>query len=120
VTKPALSAALTMQALASGCAALLGSPPAHADTVAYLVNVTVWPGYNFANADEALYYGRGVRARIGSGRSYADVIGKIEYDFSNPDDYQASYLINQAVNQLCPALVWQLRHSAADYGSPGP
>ena len=35
------------------------------------------------------------------------------------DDYQAAYLINQAVNELCPALIWQLRNSAAHYtGGP--
>ena len=31
--------------------------PAYADTVAYLVNVTVRPGYNFPNADAAISYG---------------------------------------------------------------
>jgi hypothetical protein len=33
---------------------------ARADSVAYLLNVTVRPGYNFANADDALAYGHGV------------------------------------------------------------
>jgi len=28
------------------------------------------------------------------------------------DYYQASYLISQAVNELCPTLAWQLRNSA--------
>ena len=32
---------------------------AHADEVAYLVNVTVRPGYNFADANAAIAYGRG-------------------------------------------------------------
>lgn len=34
--------------------------PSHADAVAYLVNVTVRPGYNFANADQAIAYGQGI------------------------------------------------------------
>jgi hypothetical protein len=118
MNKATLIAALTLPALAITCAAVLGSPRAHADTVAYLVNVTVRPGYNFANAADALSYGHTVCTDIGSGRSYADVIGQIKSDFNNPDDYQASYLINQAVNELCPALIWQLRKSAATYRPP--
>lgn len=119
MTKPHLPAALTLPALAMTCA-LLGSPPAQADTVAYLINVTVRPGYNFANADDALFYGHTVCTAVGSGRSYADVMGQIKSDFNNPDDYQASYLITQAVNELCPANIWQLRHSAANYRPPNP
>jgi Protein of unknown function (DUF732) len=115
MNKETLIAALTLPAVAMTCAAVLGSPPAHADTVAYLVNVTVRPGYNFANAADALSYGHTVCTDIGSGRSYADVIGQIESDFNNQDEYQASDLITQAVNELCPALIWQLRKSAANY-----
>jgi Protein of unknown function (DUF732) len=118
MNKATLTAALTLPVLAMTCAVVLGSPPAHADTVAYVINVTVRPGYNFANADDALSYGHTVCTNIGSGRSYADVIGQIKSDFNNPDDYQASYLITQAVNELCPALIWQLRNSAATYRPP--
>ena len=118
MNKPTLTGALTLPALAITCAGVLASPPAHADTVAYLINVTVRPGYNFANADDALTYGRSVCTRIDSGQRYADVMGQIKSDFNNPDDYQASYLITQAVNELCPALIWQLRHSAANYRPP--
>jgi hypothetical protein len=39
----------------------------------------------------------------------------VKADFSTFDEYQASYLITQAVNELCPALIWQLRNSAAHY-----
>ena len=118
MNKSTRTAALTLPALAVACAGVLGSPPARADTVAYLVNVTVRPGYHFANADDALSYGHTVCTDIGSGRSYADVIGQIKSDFNKPDDYQASYLMTQAVNELCPALIWQLRKSAATYGPP--
>jgi hypothetical protein len=68
------SAALFVLALAAGV------PRAHADSVAYSIDVTVRPGYNFANADAA----------------------------------------DKAVNELCPAEIWQLRNSAAHYRSPAP
>ncbi|OBS00289.1 hypothetical protein A9W98_25920 [Mycobacterium gordonae] len=99
-------------------AALLvtGAPPrANADAVAYLVNVTMRPGYNFANAADALQYGNGLCDKISQGRGYALLIGDIKGDFNTTDEYQASYLLSQAVNELCPALIWQLRNSAANY-----
>ena len=34
-------------------------------------------------------------------------------DFNTADEYQASYLIDKAVSELCPAQIWQLRNSAA-------
>lgn len=101
-----------------GFTTLAGPPSAHADAVAYLVNVTVRPGYNFPNADAALAYGHRICERVGRGSSYADDLAAIKADFGTNDDYQAAYLINQAVNELCPALIWQLRQSAAHYTSP--
>jgi Protein of unknown function (DUF732) len=89
--------------------------PAHADAVAYLVNVTVRPTYHFASADAALAYGQGICDNVKEGRSYSQIVGDIWADFNTTDDFQASNLINQAVNELCPALIWQLRNSAADY-----
>ncbi|KLO31368.1 membrane protein [Mycolicibacter heraklionensis] len=94
---------------------LLAAPAAVADPVAYLVNVTVRPGYNFANADQALDYGNGICDKVAHGRSYAELVGDVKADFATTDDYQGSYLIAQAVNELCPALIWQLRNSAAHY-----
>lgn len=95
--------------------AVIGSPSARGDTVAYLVNVTIRPGYNFPTADAALAYGYGICDRVRAGSRYADDIAAIQADFGTTDDYQAAYLINQAVNELCPALIWQLRQSAAHY-----
>lgn len=91
------------------------APGARADVVAYLVNVTVRPGYNFANADDAVRYGQTICDKVGAGRAYGSVVGDLKADFNTSDDYQAAYLINQAVNELCPALIWQLRNSAAGY-----
>ena len=91
------------------------SPTAQADDVGYLVGVTVRPGYNFPNADAALAYGHQICDRVGQGMGYADNIAIVKTDFATNDDYQAAYLINQAANELCPALIWQLRNSAAHY-----
>ncbi|BBX94260.1 MULTISPECIES: DUF732 domain-containing protein [Mycolicibacterium] len=101
-------------------AVMVGTPVAHADNVGYLVNVTVRPGYNFANADQALAYGYGVCDKIAAGKSYAQLVGDIKSDFNTSDEFQASYLISQSAQELCPAQIWQLRNSAAGYvGAPG-
>jgi Protein of unknown function (DUF732) len=107
------SAVLLVLALAAGV------PRAHADSVAYLIDVTVRPGYNFANADAALAYGQQLCDKVSHGRSYTDLIGDVESDFNTSDQFQASYLIDKAVNELCPARIWQLRNSAAHYRPPG-
>ena len=96
-------------------AAMSAAPPAQADVVAYLVNITVRPGYNFANAEQALAYGNGICDKIRSARGYGQLITETKGDFNTGDDYQASYLIAQAANELCPDLIWQLRNSAAGY-----
>lgn len=98
--------------------ALTATPVARADQVAYLVNITVRPGYNFANADAALGYGYGICDQIEHGRSYADLMNDVKADFSTRDEFQASYLISQAANELCPAMIWTLRNSAAGYRPP--
>ena len=96
-------------------AALVGAPVANADTVAYLVNVHVRPGYNFPNADAAIGYGNSVCARVAGQMTYRELVDQVKADFRTTDYYQAGYLINQAVNELCPAQIWQLRQSAAGY-----
>ena len=103
------SAVLIMFSLAAGIQL------AHADSVAYLIEVTVRPGYNFPNADAALAYGYQVCDKVSQGRRYADLIGDVKSDFQTGDEFQASYLIDKAVNELCPAQIWQLRNSAAHY-----
>jgi hypothetical protein len=102
----------------AGAATLALAPCARADVVAYLVNVHVRPGYNFPNADAALGYGYGICDKVSAGRAYAQVMGEVKADFATSDEYQASYLISQAVNELCPAQIWQLRNSAAHYRPP--
>ncbi|BBZ61678.1 MULTISPECIES: DUF732 domain-containing protein [Mycobacteriaceae] len=103
-------------ALATAAAALVAvAPPAGADTVAYLVNVHVRPGYNFPNAEAAIGYGRTICDRVAAEMNYAQLVDQVKADFRTADYYQGAYLINQAVNELCPAQIWQLRQSAAGY-----
>ena len=109
--------AITALALAA-CAGLLWPAAARADSVAYLIDVTVRPGYNFPDANAALAYGQGVCDKVSGGRSYAQVMADVKSDFTTGDEYQASYLIDKAVNELCPAQIWQLRVSAAHYQPP--
>jgi hypothetical protein len=92
--------------------------PADADAVAYLLNVTVRPGYNFPNSEHALAYGQGICDKISRGDGYARIVGDIKADFQTSDEYQATYLITQAAQELCPSLSWQLRNSAANYIPP--
>jgi Protein of unknown function (DUF732) len=94
---------------------LATAQPAHADNIGYLINVTVRPGYNFPNADAALAYGNGVCDQINSGVSYGQLVKNIKADFSTNDEFQASYLISQSAQELCPAAIWQLRQSAGGY-----
>jgi len=94
---------------------VLASAPSRADAVAYLVNVTVLPGHHFTNAEEALQYGHGVCGRLAQREGYAQIIEAIKTDFNTSDDFQASYLISQAAQELCPAMIWQLRATAATY-----
>ena len=105
-----------MTAAAVACTAAIGfAQPAHADSLGYLVNVTMRPGYNFPNADAALSYGYGLCEQIGSGVRYGQLVNSIKSDFATDDEFQASYLISQAAQELCPAQIWQLRQSAAGY-----
>ncbi|OBI46141.1 DUF732 domain-containing protein [Mycobacterium sp. E796] len=94
--------------------------PARGDSVAYLFNLMVRPGYNFANAEQAVAYGRGVCDKIARGDTYASIARDVKADFNTSDEYQATYLISQAAQELCPNLIWQLRRSAANYTPPPP
>jgi hypothetical protein len=96
-------------------AAISVSVPAHADQVAYLVNVTVRPGYNFPNAEAALAYGHGLCDKISHNVAYSQLIDDVKHDFGTEDGYQGAYLVSQAAQELCPQLIWQLRRSAAGY-----
>lgn len=95
-------------------------PLARADSIAYLVNVTVRPGYNFAGPADALAYGHGICDKLVAGRGYPQLVADVKADFDNHDEYEATYLITQATNELCPASIWQLRNTAAHSRPTGP
>lgn len=117
-TTAALAGAVLTTMGLLGMGATVRAAPARADQVAYLVNVTVRPGYNFANANDALAYGHGICEKIASGTPYGQIMSEVKTDFATTDEYQASYLVTQAANELCPAQIWQLRNSAAGYRPP--
>jgi hypothetical protein len=103
-----------------GVVAFSDAPSARGGAVAYLVNATVQPGYHFANADDALTYGHGVCGKVTQGRGYAEIMGEVKPDFQTVDEFQASYLISQAVNELCPAIdlaAAQLRSPSSTTGA---
>ncbi len=103
---------------AFSAAALIAAPTADADVVAYLVNVHVRPGYNFPNADAAIGYGNTICDRVAAKMGYGQLVDQVKADFNTADYYQGAYLINQAVNELCPAQIWQLRQAAGGYTLP--
>ena len=37
---------------------------------------------------------------------YPQLMVEVKADFNTSDEYQASYLISQAAQELCPALIW--------------
>lgn len=94
---------------------LVCASAARADAIGYVLNVAAGPGYNFANADQALAYGHGICDKIQGGEPYPQLAGEIKSDLDAADEYQASYLISQATQELCPQLIWRLRNSAAGY-----
>lgn len=46
------------------------------------------------------------------------MIGDIKSDFNTTNEFQASYLIAQSAQELCPAQIWAVRNSAAGYVAP--
>jgi hypothetical protein len=113
-----VSLLVSLTVIAAGWAAV--PLQANADPVVYLNSINARGGYNFPNGDAALAYGRGVCDKVAAGHSYAQLSGEVEADLNNSDEYQANYLIGQAVNELCPELIWQLRNSAANYRPVAP
>ncbi len=117
VTTSAVSAAAVVGALVLVSAAPAYAAPA--PEVEYVYDVMVRRHYNFPNPAEAVVYGHGVCDKISHGDSYAQVMGDVKKDIVPNDEFAANYLISYAVNLLCPALIWQLRNSAAHY-QPSP
>lgn len=88
-----------------------------APQVEYLYDVAVRRHYGFANGD-ALSYGYGICDKVSQGISYAEVVDDMRRDVAPNDEIAVDYLISFAVDKLCPAQIWQLRNSAANYQLP--
>ncbi|SPM35181.1 hypothetical protein OCQ_27750, partial [Mycobacterium rhizamassiliense] len=112
---------LIVGAAAFGLLVLTPPPRAHAapaPEVEYVYDVVVRRHYGFPNND-ALTYGHGICDKVGRGEAYGQVMGDVKSDVTPSDEFAANYLVSYAVNLLCPALIWQLRNSAAGYLPPG-
>jgi hypothetical protein len=108
-------------ALAVGGTAGTLAPRAYAKPapeVEYVYNVMVRRHYNFPNND-AIGYGYGICDKVTAGQSYAQLMGDVKNDVTPNDEFAANYLVSYAVENLCPAQIWQLRKSAEGYRQPG-
>lgn len=91
---------------------------APAPEVEYVYDVMVRRHYSFQNAAEAINYGYGICNKVSRGDSYAQVMTDVKGDVNPSDEFAAGYLVSYAVNLLCPAQIWQLRHTAENYRPP--
>jgi hypothetical protein len=64
-------------------------------------------------------YRQGMCDNVSGGGTYALIGADKKSGFTTSDEYQASHLIDKAVNELCPAQIWQLPNLAA-YNEPPP
>ncbi|HYO01037.1 MAG TPA: DUF732 domain-containing protein [Mycobacterium sp.] len=112
--------ALIVACTAFGVVTQTPAPPAHAapaPEVEYTYNVVVRRHYAFPNND-AISYGYGICDKVSRGESYPQVMGDVKSDVVPNDEFAANYLVSYAVGILCPAQIWQLRNSAANYQPP--
>ena len=90
---------------------------APAPEVEYTYDVAVRRHYDFPNND-ALGYGFGICDKVTRGEAYSDVMREVKTDVLPNDEFAANYLVSYAVGILCPAQIWWLRNSAANYRPP--
>jgi Protein of unknown function (DUF732) len=117
VRRAASLVALVVAVTFSG-GALAPPPRAHAvpaPEVEYLYDITVRRQYSFVNAGDAIGYAHGICDKVSSGASYGQVMNDVKNDVRPNDEYAANYLVSYSVNIFCPAQLWQLRNSAANY-----
>ncbi|WP_293002331.1 DUF732 domain-containing protein [Mycobacterium sp.] len=89
-----------------------------APEVEYLYDISVRRQYNFGNAGDPIGYAHGICDKVSNGEGYAQVMGDVRNDVRPNDEFAANYLVTNAVNIFCPAQLWQLRNSAANYMPP--
>ena len=95
-------------------AGFAGPPAAHADEAGFAINVLMMRSFPFANPGVAVAYGWTVCDRVRGQVSYADLMNQVRTELQTTE-FLGGFLINQAVEELCPAQIWQLRESAAGY-----
>ncbi|MDX1888952.1 DUF732 domain-containing protein [Mycolicibacterium sp. 050158] len=103
-----------------GLVAAVQAPAASAvpaPEVEYTYDVMFRRHYDFPGND-ALGYGYQLCDKVTQGQSYADVMRDVKADVTPNDEASANYLVSNAVGILCPAQIWQLRNSAANYRPP--
>jgi hypothetical protein len=88
-----------------------------APEVEYTYDVIVRRHFDFPNND-ALGYGWGICDKVRDGVDYRQVMGDVKRDVFPNDEQAANYVVSNAVGILCPAQIWQLRNSAANYQPP--
>jgi hypothetical protein len=111
---------LIMAGIAVGAVVQAPAPAAHAapaPEVEYTYDVVVRRHYDFPDSD-AIGYGYGICDKVRSGEGYPQVMGEVKNDVLPNDEFAANYLVSYAVDILCPAQIWQLRNSAANYTPP--
>ena len=110
-----VACAVGLIGLALGAAPRSGAAPA--PEVEYLYNVAARRHFSFPGND-ALGYGHGICDKVAGGQTYAQVMNDAKRDIMPNDEAAVNYVVSYAVNLLCPAEIWQLRNSAAQYQPP--
>lgn len=112
--------ALILAGTTVGAVAQAPAPVAHAvpaPEVEYTYDVVFRRHYAFPNND-AVGYGYAICDKVRNGVGYPQVMAEVKNDISPNDEASANYLVSNAVGILCPAQIWQLRNSAANYRPP--
>lgn len=103
------------------CASVVCStPPAMAvpgPEIEYVYNVIVRRHFDFPNND-AIGYGYHLCDTLRNGQGYPQLMDDVKRDVFPNDEQAANYVVSNAIGILCPAQIWQLRHSAAGYQPP--
>lgn len=106
---------VVLGAVSEGPAPVARAVPA--PEVEYTYDVVVRRHYDFPNND-AIGYGYGICDKVRNGEGYPQIMGEVKNDITPNDEFAANHLVANAVGILCPAQIWQLRNSAANYQPP--
>jgi hypothetical protein len=96
------------------------APPAVAvpgPEIEYTYDVIVRRHFDFPNND-AIGYGFGICDKVAHGQPYGSIMVDVKADVMPNDEQAANYVVSNAVGILCPAQIFQLRKTAANYQPP--